>query len=529
MILLLLFIIRKRFKTMRVKNSIINIIYIWGSSIVLLLMNFVVRRIFLDNLSLDYLGYDGLFVSIFSFLTLSEMGIAGIITYHMYSEIATNNIDQIRKLLYMYKTIYKVVGFFVLGAGALVTPFIPLILKNSDVQDSWGFIFLIYFLQLMATLCTYFLAYRRILYVTYQKVYFTTLVDTIGSLVSTVLKIVVLVFFRNYILYLLIAIANNICTNAVISYKSKKDFPEVTKVPVTKKDFQDLGLWADVKNMMATKIAGTIYGSSDSIITTWFLGTGMVALVNNYQMISSKLQEFILTLFKALQASIGSLVYDKDKEKGLSFLYALDLVGFYLGYVAALGMVTVGQSFIIFWLKKADYQLPFSFLFLLSLNVFISICNNPMNYFRNTLGHFEADRNYMIAAAVVNVVLTLIFTPMFGITGVMIGTVIGHLLMFLGRTVVVYKFYVKASPVKYCFSFLFRLCLFVGSTALLCYIGNYLPLGFIGIIIRGLLAVVFATIVFFLYGLCNPHFGTIKKYINTVFGMVLRKKKKGNN
>ena len=68
---------------MRIKNSMKNMIYIYACTLLIVILNFVVRRIFLDVLTIDYLGYDGLFVSIFSYLNLSEMGIAGIITYHM--------------------------------------------------------------------------------------------------------------------------------------------------------------------------------------------------------------------------------------------------------------------------------------------------------------------------------------------------------------------------------------------------------------------------------------------------------------
>ena len=359
------------------------------------------------------------------------MGIAGIITYHMYSEIAADNKEQICKLLYMYKQIYKIVGLFVLAAGTIVSFFLPVILKDN--KDSWGFIYTIYFLQLLATLCTYFLAYRRILFITHQKIYFCTMVDTIVTIVSTFLKMAVLVWMKDYIVYLIIGILANIISNLIIAWRSRISFPEIVKTKVTKEDFKKLNLWYDVKNMMATKIAGTIYGSSDSIIMTMFLGVGAVGLVNNYQMISAKIQEFILSIFKALQASIGNMVYDKDKDKGISFFYALDLMGFYLGLTAAVGMIVVGQDFILFWLKNKELQLPMLFLVMLSVNVFIAICNNPMNYFRNTLGHFESDRNYMIAAAIVNVVITLLLVSPMGVTGVMVGTVAGHLLIFMGR------------------------------------------------------------------------------------------------
>ena len=479
---------------MRIKNSIINLIYIWGSTLLITLLSLVTRRLFLDSLKIDYLGYDGLFTSIFSFLTLSEMGIAGIITYHMYSEIAAENKQQICKLLYMYKQIYKIVGLFVLLAGTVISFFLPFILKNN--QDSWGFIYTIYFLQLVATLCTYFFAYRRILFITHQKIYFCTMVDTFVTIISTFLKMAVLVWLKNYILYLLIGILANIISNIIIAWYSRVSFPEIVKTVVTKEDFQKLNLWHDVKNMMATKIAGTIYGSSDSIIMTLFLGVGTVGMVNNYQMISSKIQEFILSLFKALQASIGNMVYDKDKEKGIGFFYALDLMGFYLGLVAAVGMIVVGQDFIILWLKNKSLQLSLIFLILLSVNVFISICNNPMNYFRNTLGHFESDRNYMIAAAVINIIFTLLLVIPFGVGGVMIGTVAGHLLIFMGRTVVVYKHYVKKAPFEYYKFFLFRLLIMISTAFISLFITKNIEKGILGLLLKGVFSVVFSTLIF---------------------------------
>lgn len=512
---------------MRIKNSIVNLIYIWGSAILIAVLSLVTRRLFLDSLKVDYLGYDGLFTSIFSFLTLSEMGIASIITYHMYSEIATDNKEQISKLLYMYKLVYKVVGAFVLVAGIVASFFLPLILKDNT--ESWKFIYEIYFLQLMATLCTYFFAYRRILFVTHQKIYFCTMVDTIMTIISTCLKMAVLVIWKSYIAYLIVGILNNIISNLIIAWRSKVSFPDVVKTKVTKEDFGKLNLWHDVKNMMATKIAGTIYGSSDSIIITAMLGVGAVGLVNNYLMISSKIQEFILSIFQALQASIGNMVYDKDKEKGISFFYALDLIGFYLGLTAAVGMVVVGQDFILVWLKKQEFQLPFLFLFLLSMNVFVSICNNPMNYFRNTLGHFESDRNYMIAAAAVNVALTLLLALPMGVAGVMVGTVAGHLFIFMGRTVVVYKYYTKRPLMEYCFRFLGRLGIFVFTALGTSIAVKSIEVGWTGVVIKGIVSVLVSTGVFLVYSFRRDEFQVLLSYVKTVFLMIVRKGKKIEN
>lgn len=512
---------------MRIKNSMRNMIYIYGSTLLLAVLNLIVRRIFLDVLTVDYLGYDGLFTSIFSFLSLSEMGIASIITYHMYSEIASDNTDEIRKLLYIYKLIYRLVGFFVLGVGILASMLLPLILTDAQ-KESWLFIYTIYFLQLGATLCTYFLAYRRILFTTDQRIYVCTAVDTVVNMAAIILKMLVLLFLKNYIIYLLIAILGNIVSNVIIARKSYKEYPKITPINVTRADIKELNLFHEVKNMLATKIALTVYGSSDDIIITKILGVGMTGLISNYRMISSKIQELIIALFSSLQASIGNLVYSEEKQKGESFFYALDLAGFYMGLVCSTGVISVGQSCILIWLKHDKYLLPYAFLVLLALNMFIAIANNPMNYFRNSLGHFETDRNYMICAATANVILSITLSFFFGITGVMAGTVVGHLFIYLGRTVVMHRYFLKKNPLPYCFKFLGRLILLALSVALSSFAGSFVnaALGernIIGFLIRGIIAVMVSTIIFVISSFYMASFKTLCAYIKAVMSIVKNK------
>ncbi|MCR5503181.1 MAG: oligosaccharide flippase family protein [Lachnospiraceae bacterium] len=506
-----------------------NMFYIYASYLLIAILNFVVRRIFVDVLTVDYLGYDGLFTSVFSYLSISEMGIASIITYHMYSEIATENVFQIRKLLYIYKKIYRLIGLFVLVAGTAACFFIPLILEGQELKDDWSFIYLIYFLQLLSTLCTYFFAYRRILFVTHQRIYVCTVVDTLVNMVCVITKMIVLLKWRNYILYLLITIANNLLTNLIISALSRKEYPEITKIGVNSEDMKALNLFHEVKNMLVTKIATTVYGASDNIIITRILGIETTGLIENYRMITSKINELILSLFNSLQASIGNLVYDDDQKKGAGFFRALDLSGFYLGIVSASGLIAVGQPFVLCWLKKESLLLPYAFLIALSVNVFLGICNNPIVYFRNTLGHFEADRNYMVAAAITNIILSIVLGIRFGITGVMIGTVIGHILIYVGRTTVVYRYYLKEGPARQYLVFAFRFLLLGISAASSAFtagwIGDHVPNAVLSLILSGLSSVVISTAVFIISSIRTEAFGIILIYAKRIMDTKRRRKK----
>ena len=508
---------------MRIKNSMKNMIYIYACTLLIVILNFVVRRIFLDVLTLDYLGYDGLFVSIFSYLNLSEMGIAGIITYHMYSEIATDNIDQIRKLLSIYRIIYVFVGLFVLAAGLIVSIFLPPILAKADIHDSWSFIYKIYYLQLAATLCTYFFAYRRIIFVTHQRIYVCTAVDTVVNIISVITRMIILLKLRNYIAYLIVAIISNITSNLIISFYSKKEYPEIKETKVSREDIRALGLGAEVRNMIATKAALTVYGASDDIIVTTMISVATNGLVSNYRMISSKLQEFILSAFNSIQASIGNLVYDKESDRGIPFFKALDLTGFFLAIVSASGVMCVCQEFILLWLKKPQLLLSYGFAAMLSLNLFIAIQNNPMTYFRNSLGHFEADRNYMIIAAITNVTLSIVLGLMYGVTGVMIGTVAGHLFIYLGRCIVVHRFFLHTSPKKYCLITLGRLALLCLSVAISMTIGNlihpYVQSTLLFFLIKGVISVIVSLLIFFVSSFKTESYEVLKEYVKKVMAI----------
>ncbi|MCR4787051.1 MAG: oligosaccharide flippase family protein [Lachnospiraceae bacterium] len=515
---------------MRVKNSLRNMIYIYGSTALIVILNFIVRRVFLDVLKVDYLGYDGLFTSIFSFLNLSEMGIATIITYHMYSEIASDNKENIRKLLYTYKMIYRVVGAFVLLAGIVASLFLPLIL-NDRQKESWLFIYTIYFLQLLATLCTYFFAYRRILFITHQRLYVCTVVDTSVNIVSVIARMMILLYLRNYIVYLIIAIAANVTSNLIISLRAKKEYPDLLEEKVSTAYMKELDLFHDVKNMMMMKIAATLYGASDDIIVTYILGVATNGIVSNYKMITGKIQELILSLFNSLQASIGNLVYDndKEKEKGIDFFYALDMIGFFFGLICATGLISIGQPFVLLWLKKEELLLPYSCLMALGINMFIALCNNPMNFFRNTLGHFETDRNYMIISAVVNIVLSIALCIPYGITGVFIATIIGHLFIYAGRTIVVFRYYIKKPCTGYLILVILRFVILGASIGISFILGNMatanISMLLLEVLIKGVISVAVSFAFFMISGIRTKAFGVIVLYVKRVLGMLVGRKK----
>lgn len=126
----------------------------------------VSRKVFLQNLGADYLGVDGLFANILSFLSMAELGIGSAITYSLYKPLALIDVDSMKSLMKLYKISYCIIGALIFIAGTILTPFLPYIVSNSSGLNN---VTLIYFLFLFNTSVSYFFSYKSALIIADQK------------------------------------------------------------------------------------------------------------------------------------------------------------------------------------------------------------------------------------------------------------------------------------------------------------------------------------------------------------------------
>ena len=93
---------------MRTKNSIKNICISILTQIVITLLGFVSRKVFIDNLGTEYLGINGLLSNVLSMLSLVEGGIGTSIVYNLYKPLAENDEPRIIALVQLYKKLYYI-------------------------------------------------------------------------------------------------------------------------------------------------------------------------------------------------------------------------------------------------------------------------------------------------------------------------------------------------------------------------------------------------------------------------------------
>lgn len=422
---------------MRSKKILINTVYSIVSAIVMALLALITRRFFLTYFGVSLLGYDSLFSNVFSLLALSDLGVGTVITYALYQEVAKENRSEIAKLMNLYKKFYYVVGGFVLLVGIIVYFFIPFIVE--DGLYDWDYVRFIYSMQLISTLCTYFLAYRRILYTVDQKAYVCVNIETIISVIASLVKITAVVYFQNLFLFFMATILTNLGSNLIISIRYRKDYSYACKnIKLEKGYLKKRNFFSDIKNNMACRVAETIFSSTDSILISKFIGINQVGMYTNYMVIDGYIGGILIKLLKPVQAAIGNYIYKESKENNKRMLSMLNLFSYLIASFIACSYFTMFQQLIGIWIGE-NYHLPMLFVLFLSINCYIRWNYYFVYMYRNTWGDFNIDRNYYIASAIVNILVSIFLQKYIGIAGIMLGTVIGQMFFWIGRAKVVYK------------------------------------------------------------------------------------------
>ena len=302
-----------REKKSRAKNSIRNASTSVMSYVITLILQMVSRTIFIQVLSVEYLGLNGLFTNVMQMLSLSELGIGYAIMYSLYKPIAENDTEKIKSLMSLYKKIYTFIGFFILGIGVIMTPFLRYLIKDMPDIPYIQIIFLLYVLD---TGISYFYTYKRSLIICNQEEYLSSVTQLAKNVLTKVLQILVLLIWRNFLLYLIIQIICTRAENVAISKIADKKYPYLAdrnSAPLQKED-----MTAIKKNTLAIvchKIGGVLVNATDNLIISKFLGLDIVGLVSNYTLLITSITSVTTRVMNSSIASVGNLLVDTNKKE----------------------------------------------------------------------------------------------------------------------------------------------------------------------------------------------------------------------
>ena len=505
-------------------NSIVSV----GAQCLAFLLQFINRRVFIIFLDIELLGYQTLFSNVFSLLSVTELGIGGAITFHLYREIVTHNEQEIGKLMYLYKQLYRIIAMVVLFGGLGCYFLLPYYVTRSTL--SWSYLSLIYFLQLGSVVLGYFFSYRRAIYTTTQQEYKCAQIDLYVSIIVQVIQLILLALLHNYIIYLCLQLSTTLIANILITIRTNKEYPFLKlKYTVKKVDLVKRNIFSDIRNLFIHKIALAIYSGSDNIIISAFLGVRNVALYGNYVVVKNAVMNvFFYKLLNPLQATIGNIIYsEREKNELWNQFKTLDIFSFYFASYLGLGFLVFLQPFITLWMGE-EYLLSNAFVALFALTIYLMSDLEIVYKYRSVFGDYRQDRNCMIASAVLNVAISVSAAPFFDIEGIQFGTLVAFLPIAYGRIRLVVESVFGQSLSRYISKHLLLLVIFMLEGACCFWFTNELPITVIGILIRILVWIIVPMVICSLIYFRSPHFTQLLVYLKSMISIVKSKLKHSN-
>ena len=408
------------------KNVLFSILY-YGS---LMVLSLILRRVFLQYLNVELLGVEGVVGNLFSLMALVDVGTGSLITYLLYKAFSENNKGEVSILMGMYRNMYLIIAAIMSILSIFLVPILPFIISSTSIE--WSMVLLIYFIKCLGMVGSYCYSYRRLLFKVSQNEYVCTKIDMAFTYVRYMIWFAVLYFWQSYIIYLIVEVLLIFLANIYISILSYKRFPYATGKGVKWSDYKERHFFKDMKNTYIIKISGTIYGATDNLVISFFMGLKSVALLSNYLLITSIILNGFNKLVVPLEGSIGNFVYTESQEDSIRLFKKLDMFAFLLGTTLVGCFITSVNDFVKLWIGS-QYQFNLWTVIVIGLTLYIGIVSQFTSCFRNVYGKFELDRTYAFIGAVLNIVLSIVLVKYLGVAGVYVGTIFGMIGFWVGR------------------------------------------------------------------------------------------------
>lgn len=415
----------------RTKNSVLNMVASVVIKTFTLILSFVSRTVFIYILGAQYLGLNGLFTNILSFLALSELGLGSAIAFLLYKPIAENDIERMKTVMHFYKRCYIIVGFAILFLGCCLMPFLNYLVNfDQPIPENLHLVFFLFVLQ--SSVSYFFAAYKQTFVNANQKTYLLGKIEVAYTFISCLVDIVILFVFRDFITYLLFKVFVVIAKNLTLSHKIDKLYPflkDTVSIKLSKNEVKHV--FKDIYSVSIFRLGGVLFNSVSNIVTSAVVGTIVVGYYSNYTMVVSQFEAIMMLAYNAVAASIGNVVATESKEKQFEVYKKIDFVTYCMSMLSSVCLIQLLNSFIKIWVGNIgeEYVMSQTIVILIVANMYINCSCQILDKFRNAKGLFSIGRDLQVIGGIVNIVLSVIFAKLWGFEGVLISPFICKLLI----------------------------------------------------------------------------------------------------
>lgn len=411
----------------RVHRSVMNIKVGMLFYILSLFLAFFSRKIFLDCLGAEFIGLTGMLMNIMSFLSVAELGIGTSIVYFLYKPLQEDNHEKINEVMSMLAFLYRYIGFIIGSIGIIISIFFPWWFNN--LTTGLPLVYFAFYSFLASSVSGYIFNYKQLLVSANQKQYLVNAYFQTISIVQSLVQILLAYYYQNLWLWVIVGLIFTIIGIIVFNIRIRQLYPWLNIN--LKEGRSNLKKYPEVlkktRHIFVQKIKNFILYKSDEILVGAFVSVVKVAFYGNYTMIINKFLYLVNILSDGLSAGVGNLLAEGNENNIMKVYWEMTAARFFLLGVIIFSLLLFLQPFIGCWLGQY-YQLDEVIVYLLIFNLFLRLQPAAVYIFIGASGLYS-DVWAAWAELIINLLITLLLAPTYGIIGILLGKIISFSLI----------------------------------------------------------------------------------------------------
>lgn len=408
-----------------VKNSIFALLFY----LLNLLVQFYSRKIFIDYLGVEIVGLNATATNILQFLNLAELGISSAISYTLYKSFVFNDRNTIKEIVAVQGYLYRWIGIIVCCCALILSLFFPFIFKKIELP-LW-YTFASFGVLLFSSLLSYFVNYKQIALTANQQNYKIICSFKNVMLVKVVIQIFSVKFCENgYVWWLVEEFVFAIIASLSLRWIVHKEFPYLKDKVSSKKQLVKKYplVVSKTKQLFFHKISGFVVNQTSPIIIYAYFSLKDVTVYSNYMLIVMGIYSLMNAFFSGMQAGVGHLVAEGEKEKIIKVFRELFSVRFMLILAICTTLWKVINPFIFLWLG-ADFLLSKIVVLLIIVNLYLAVDRAVTESYIYAYGMFQ-DIYSPIIETILNIGGSLLFGYLWGIEGILLGVTLSMFFIY---------------------------------------------------------------------------------------------------
>lgn len=406
-----------------VKNTVASILV----EIITAISGIILPRFFIGVYGSSVYGLVSSIGQFITYMGLVEAGVSAAATVELYEPLANKDQGRINVIVSTAKQFYRRSGVLFVALVLLLIGVYPYIVRN-EIADGSFVRLMIVVLSLNGIIDYFILGKYRVLLTADQKTYILALATAVGTLITMLFTIVLILLHCSPILVKSVAAIVYFLRTLFVVWYVRKHYPLL-----------DIGVDASNNSFpqrhsaLFHQIVGTICNYTDIILLTIMLRENAlveVSVYSAYNMVGANLSKLFNSICSGVSASFGNIIAQNDRIALHKTFNVFELLCFILLFIIYACMSVLLFSFI------SLYTASFTDAALYArreLVILFSACGLIQNLRISGLtvllaaGHYKQTRGAALLEAIINLGLSIILIGKLGIIGVLIGTLAAYL------------------------------------------------------------------------------------------------------